>query len=197
MELGHGDVRLVDHAEEVVREVVEERVGGRSGRPPVDVPGVVLDAVAETHLAEHLEVVLGAHPQPLGLEELALGLQHPQPVRELRLDAGHRPLHPGPGGHVVGGGVDDHLLQLGEHLTGQRVETHQPLDRVAEQLGPEGGLLVGGENVDGVAAHPELPPGEAVLAALVGHVDQPAQDRLLRVVDAQVEPEQVALVLLG
>ena len=41
----------------------------------VEVARVVLDARAEADLAQHLEVVARPHPQPLGLEQLALRLE--------------------------------------------------------------------------------------------------------------------------
>ena len=41
-------------------------------------------------LAQHLEVVGGAHAQPLRLEQLALLLELGEPLRELGLDAGDR-----------------------------------------------------------------------------------------------------------
>ncbi len=59
---------LVDDRDEVVREVVEQGERCLARRSAVDVAGVVLDAVAEPELLHHLEVVLGAHPEPLGLE---------------------------------------------------------------------------------------------------------------------------------
>ena len=71
-DLGHGHVALVDHDQEVLREVVEQGVGPLAGRAAVEVGRVVLDARAHAGLLEHLEVVLGARAQPLGLEELAL-----------------------------------------------------------------------------------------------------------------------------
>ena len=74
---------------------------------------VVLDAVAVADLGHHLEVVLGAHAQPLGLEQLALLLELGQPLLELGLDAHDGRAHALLAGHVVGGREDDELLELG------------------------------------------------------------------------------------
>ena len=71
-DLRHRDVRLVDDDQEVVGEVVEQAVRRLARRAAVDVPRVVLDAVAEADLLHHLEVERGAHAQPLRLEQLAL-----------------------------------------------------------------------------------------------------------------------------
>ena len=65
-------MRLVDHDEEVVWEVVDEAVRRLARLALVDVPRVVLDAAAEPDLLHHLEVEGGAHPQALGLEQLSL-----------------------------------------------------------------------------------------------------------------------------
>ena len=72
---GIGLVGLVDEDDEVGGEVVEEVCGAEPGRPAVEVPRVVLDAVAEPELLQHLEVVLGALPDPVGLEHPSLGLE--------------------------------------------------------------------------------------------------------------------------
>lgn len=81
-DLGHGHVRLVDDEEEVVREVVDQGVRRGTGRAPVEVHRVVLDARAGADLAEHLQVVRRAHPQALGLQELALLLELGQALPE-------------------------------------------------------------------------------------------------------------------
>jgi hypothetical protein len=65
-------VRLVDDAQPVFGEVVEERVGRLARLPAVDVTRVILDPGAEPELPKHLQIVVGAHPQALCLEELSL-----------------------------------------------------------------------------------------------------------------------------
>ena len=97
-------MRLVDHDEVVVREVVEQRVRGAAGRSTVDVPRVVLDPRAEADLAEHLEVVGRPHPEPFGFEELALGLELREALVQLLLDRHQGLLHPLVAGDVVRGG---------------------------------------------------------------------------------------------
>ena len=134
--------------------------GGGAGLAAVDVPRVVLDAGGEPDLAHHLQVVGGAHAQPLRLQQLALLLQLGQPVGELDLDPAERALHPVRAGDVVRGREDPQLLVDGEDLAGDRVQRHQPLDLVAEHLDPDRVLLVDREDLDRVAAHPERAAGE-------------------------------------
>ena len=81
---------LVDDEQEVVGEVVEQRVRRLAGAAAVDVHRVVLDAVAVADLLHHLEVVLRAHAQALRLEQLALLLEPGQPLLQLGLDADDR-----------------------------------------------------------------------------------------------------------
>ncbi len=66
--LRHGDVRLVDEHQEVVREVVEQRPGRAALRAARQVPAVVLDAGAVARLAQRLEVVVRALLEPRRLE---------------------------------------------------------------------------------------------------------------------------------
>ena len=102
-DLRDGHMRLVDDQQEILGEVVQQRRRRGSGRAAVDMTRVVLDAGAEADLADHLQVVLGAHAQPLRLEQFALPIQIGQPLLEFGLDIGDGPLHPLGPGHVVRG----------------------------------------------------------------------------------------------
>ena len=70
--LGQGGVALVDEEYEVLGEVVQQGVGGRSGGPALDNPGVVLNARAVPQFLHHLDVVHGALFDALGLHQLVL-----------------------------------------------------------------------------------------------------------------------------
>ena len=87
VQLGHGDVALVDHAEVVLGEEVQERERRLPRGPAVEVAAVVLHARADPRLGQHLEVVLRADAQALRLEQLALPLELLEPLPQLDLDA--------------------------------------------------------------------------------------------------------------
>ena len=195
MQLRNGLMALVEHDEEVVREVVEQRVRRFAGFPSVDRARVVLDAVAVAEFLHHLEVVLGAHAEPLRLEELALLLELGQLLLELVLDPHHGPLQPLGTGHVVRGGEHDELLELGDLLAGDRIDHEDALDLVAEQLDADRGLVIGRMQLDGVAPHPELAAHEVHVVALVLHVHQSTEDRPLIVGLARSHDEELVLVL--
>ena len=76
-------MRLVDEDDEVVGEVVDQRVRRAARRAAVEDPRVVLDPRARTQLLEHLHVVLGALPEPVRLEQLARSLELRDPLVEL------------------------------------------------------------------------------------------------------------------
>ena len=61
---------LVDEADEVVGEVVQQAVRAIAGLAAVEDPRVILDAAAEPELAQHLHVVLGALAQPVDSSSL-------------------------------------------------------------------------------------------------------------------------------
>ena len=157
-ELGDGHVALVEDHQEVLGEEVEQGERRLARGPAVEVAAVVLDPAAHAGLGEHLEVVLGPHPEPLGLEQLAGVLSssvesargaRPRCCRRPRACA-RRPCRsgcwrrpPGPRDRRPISPVSD-------------VERPDPLDRVAEELDPDRPALVGGVDLDGVAARPEL-----------------------------------------
>ena len=105
--------------------------------------------------------------------------------------------HPLGAGDVVGGREHLRPWQLAQRLAGDRVDDRQPVDRVAEHLDAQHGLLVRRVHLDRVAADPEPAAAEHGVVAVELQVDEPAQDVAHVVVDADVEVEHVAPVLLG
>ena len=71
-DLRDGGVRFIDHEQEILREKIEQRERLRAGRAAGKMARVILDPVAEPHLLQHLEIVFGAHLQPLRFEQFAL-----------------------------------------------------------------------------------------------------------------------------
>ena len=111
-DLRHGLVRLVDEADEVVGEEVEQAERALAGRAAVQDARVVLDAVAEAELAQHLHVELRALAQAVRLEQLALLLELLAARLHLVADLAHRALDRRAVGRVVGGRPDAGVLEL-------------------------------------------------------------------------------------
>ncbi|CRK52076.1 hypothetical protein RHCRD62_30740 [Rhodococcus sp. RD6.2] len=195
-DLRHGHMRLVDDEEEVLGEVVDQGRGCRTRGTAVDVTRIVLDSRAEADLLDHLEVVIGAHPQPLRLQQLAPILQIGEALLELRLDVAHRALHPFRPRDVVGGREDAQRVDLPDDVTGQRVQVVQGLDLVTEELDAHREFLVRRNDLHGVPANPERAPRERDVVAVVLHVDEQAQECVPRNLDTDLEldrPVQVGL----
>jgi hypothetical protein len=157
---------------------------------------VVLDPGAGAHLPHHLDVVGGAHPQPLRLQQVPAALELLEPVGQLGLDPGDRALHALRPGDVVAGGEDVELLVLGDDLAAERVQRHEPLDLVAEELHPDGQLLVDREDLQRVAAHPERAPRAGQVVARVLDVDQATQQRVAVDLVAHLQADHAVDVLL-
>ena len=188
-------MRLVDDHEEVAREVVEQ--GERRGAlgASVEDPRVVLDAIAVAELAHHLHVVLGALAQPMGLEHLAGALELLEAPGELGADLLDRALDGRPRRHVVRRRVDHELIGQPVDLASDRIEVRDRLDLVAEERHAISGLRVGGLHLDHVAAGPEAAAVEHHVVAAVLDVDEPAQDRLARVLLPHPQVHHLLLVL--
>ena len=155
VQLRDGDVRLVDEEEEVLGEVVEQRWRRFAGKTAGEVARVVLDAVAVTDGLDHLEVETGSLVNALRLDETAL-----------RLELLFPPFHLGDDGFGCG------LLALGLNdimrlrVDGKArvlladgaeewVDLRERVDLVAEELDAIGVFVVGGKDLDDVAADAE------------------------------------------
>ena len=196
-DLRHGHVGLVQDDEEVLGEIVEQAVGGRSLLAAVDVPRVVLDAGAAADLAHHLDVVGRAHAQPLRLQELPLALELREPVDELGLDACDRPRHALRPRDIVRRREDVELLVLRHDLTGHGMQGHEALDLVTEHLDAHGMGLVDGEHLERVATHAERAALEARVVAGVLDVDEAPQQRVAVMLLAHAQAQHPIDVLLG
>ncbi len=92
---------------------------------------------------------------------------------------------------------DGDAFHLLEDVAAQHVEAGDALDLVAEVLHPHAYVLVGGDDLQHVAAHPEAAVEEVELGALVLHVDQPLEGRLHALVVAAAEELEHAEERLG
>ena len=169
---------LVDEEDEVVGEVVDQRVGRASRGTAIEDARVVLDAGAEAELTHHLHVVAGALLEPVRLELLAVLLEVRDLVAHLALDLVDRALHRLLLDDVVARRPDRDVVDHVEDLPRQRVEVLDRLDLVAEELDPIGGLRVCREDLEDLAARPEGSAGQVLVVTAVLHPDQLAKDVL-------------------
>ena len=116
--------------------------------------------------------------QPLRLQHPPLFAQSDEAFVQFLLYLDDRVLQLLAGGDEVLGRVDVDLRALGEDLTGERVELHDALDVVTEELDAHGHVLVCRHDLQRVAAHAEARPGEVVVVALVLHLDEAARQLL-------------------
>ena len=173
-DLRHGHVGLVDDDEGVLREVVHQGRRVLARLAPGQVARVVLDAVAIADLPQHLHVQERALLQPLRLEQPPARPEEVQALPELLADALERALELGGRRHVVAGRVDARLGYDAGGGPAERLEGHQPLDRIAPELDAERlGLGGGREDLDHVAPHPEGASAEIVVVPLVLDGHQP------------------------
>ena len=197
VELRDGDVGLVDEGHEVAGEVVEEGWGWLAGETAGEVARVVFDAVAVADGLDHLEVEAGALVDALGLDEAAFFFELRFPVGELGDD--------GVDGGGFALGLDD-VMRLwvdGEARVfladgaEERVDLREGVDLVAEELDAVGVFVVGGVDLDDVAADAEGAAAEVDVVALVEDFDEAAGDVFALELLAFFEEEKHAVVGFG
>ena len=194
--LRHRDVRLVDHEQPVVREVVEQRPRRAAGAPAGEVARVVLDARAVAGLAHRLDVVTRALLQPRRLQDAVERLQLLDALLQLLLDVLDRQLQLALRCDEVLRRVDINLVPLGEQFARERVDLDDALHLVAEEIDADGQLVVGGLDREAIAPHAELAAHQVHVVALVLHVDQAAHGRAAVEALALLEREDERLILL-
>ena len=182
VDLGDGDVGLVDEEEEVAGEVVEQGGWGLAGEAAGEVAGVVFDAVAVADGLDHFEVEAGALVDALGLDEAAFLFELGFPVGELGEDVVDGGVFAVGGDDVVAFGVDGEAGVLLLDGAEEGIDLGEGFDFVAEELDAEGVFVVGGVDLDDVAADAEGAAAEVDVVALVEDFDEAAGDVLARLI---------------
>ena len=190
-------VGLVDHRQEVVGEVIEQRVGRRPGGPIGHVDRVVLDPRAVARLLEHLDVEGRPLLDALGRDEVALPFEVAHAPLHQLLDLLDRVPEFLLGDRVVLGGVDKGRGLRGDDLAVQHVDFHQPVDLVAPKLHADGVAAVHREDLDGVAPDTEGPLVEIDVVSLVVQIDERGEKPLTTDLVAGFEPHRHPLVVAG
>ncbi len=198
VELGDGDVGLVDEEEVVAGEVVEERGRGFAGEAAGEVAGVVLDAVAVADGLDHFEVEAGALVDALRLDEAAFFFEVGLPLTPVSVEDGVD------GGgfalgldDVVGLGIDGEAGVFLADGAEERVDLREGVDLVAEELDAVGVFVVGGVDLDDVAADAEGAAAEVDVVAVVEDFDEAAGDVFAPDLLAFFEEQQHAVVGFG
>ena len=127
---------------------------------------------------DHLEVETGALVDALGLDEPAFVLELGFPVGELGDDGVDGAGLAVGRNDVVRLGVDGQARELLLDGAEERVDFGEAVDLIAEELDAEGVVVVGGVDLDDVAADAEGAAAEVDVVALVEDFDEAASDVL-------------------
>ena len=166
--LRQGDMALVYEEQEVVREIVKQSRGHTARRTARQNGRIVLDALADTHFRQHLNVVVRPLLDALGLDELAFRGE----LLHLRVALGADLFNGGSlfvgADDVVAGREDGNVLDHVLLCTREGVELGDAVDLVAEELHPDGQLAhISQIDVHDVAVDAELIADEINVIALI------------------------------
>ena len=148
---------FVHKQQKILREIIQQSCGHAARRTARQHRRVVFDALAHAHLVEHLNVVIGALGNALGLDELALCGE----LLHLRVALGADLFQRGglflSADNVVAGREDGHMLDHVLLGAGEGVELGDAVDLVPEELHPDGQFThIGQINVHRISVDAEL-----------------------------------------
>src|SRR5215831_20760002 len=137
---------------------------------------IIFNPVTETHFLQHLQIVFGAHSQPLRLEKFVLGFEFNDALLKLFTNGAQRAIELVRRRYELFGWKKCYNVERFVRVTCQRIEPADRVNFVAEKLQPDS-FLVGTRwiNLDHVAAHTEPSASEIDVVAVVKHVDQTSE----------------------
>ncbi len=197
LQLRDGLVALVDENHMIVRQIIEQRGRRFSWQAPGKMARVIFDAVAVADLLDHFEIEHGALIQPLRFHELAFFFELLVPPLEFALDALERLFARLGRHHVVRFRINGQPQVGLADLAEQRIDLAERVDFIAPELDAIRVIVVGGEDLDHVAAHAESAALEVIVVALVEDLDQLREDLLARDLLALFEHQEHAVVGFG
>ena len=154
-DLRQGDMALVDEADKVVREIVDQGERALARLAAVEIAGIILHARAVAHLLDHLDIVLHPLLEALRLEGFADALEildlGDKVVLDLENSLGALLL----GGDEVLRRVQVDLIQLLEPGARHGIHQRNAVHLVAEELDPGGIVGAAQENINGIAPDTE------------------------------------------
>src|SRR5208282_6809159 len=140
----------------ILREKINDRRGARAGRAPGDVARIILDAGANAHFLHHFEVVFGPLLDALSFEQFAALFEPRDAFAELLADGEDGAFHLVAGGDELFSRENRDRLGQFNFVSGQRLETRETLDLLAEKFHTQRVFAPGGTDFHRVAAHAEI-----------------------------------------
>ena len=187
---------LVDKEEKILREVIQQCGRRCAGLTALDHPGVVLNAVAEADLCHHFQIVGCPLGDSLGFHQLILRPEPGHLLVALPLDLHHGPGELIPGGNIVAGRIDGHMVNIPFRHTGDRIDLADPVDLVTEELHPDSSAApVSRINLQGITPNPEFISGKIQVISFIADLGQFLQHRIQRVFIAYPKGNDHALII--
>ena len=174
---------LVHDDQQILREEIHQCQRRLPGLAKIQMPRIVLDPAAESGLPHHLDVKVCPLGDPLGLDELVLGLKILHLLPHLGLNILTGPVDLLLRHHIVGGRPYHHMVKARVHPSGKLLHLADPVDLIAEPLDPDQ-VLAALRRID---LH-RIPP-DPEIAALQGQV-------IPRILDRYEIPDHLVPVLL-
>ena len=164
---------LVHEEQKILREIIQQGGGHTARRAAGQHRRIVFDALADTHLVQHLDIVVGALGNALRLDQLALGGELFDLCVALGTDLFQRSGLFFRADDIVAGREDGNVLDHVLLGAGQGVELGNAVDLIPEELHPDGKLAhISQINVHRVAMHPKLIAHKIHVVSLVLQGDQ-------------------------
>ena len=170
---------LVEDKEVIFGKKIKERVRSRARRATGEMPRVIFNAVAESHLLHHLEIELRSHANALGLDKFALALKLCDSRFQLAPDASHRGSELVVRGDELLGRKKSECRKRGAGMSRQGVKHADPVDFIAKKLHPHSLVIILRRvNLHHIPTNPEFSSTKGDIISLVEHLNNFFQEFL-------------------
>ena len=196
-QLRHGLVRFVDEHQVIAGEIIQQSRRRLARHSSGEMARIIFNAVAVAHHLNHFQIKLHALVDALCFDGAALFFQlHFPPCQFFfdGLDGGDTSLvlH-----YVVRLGINRKASVLLLYRAEERVDLRQRFHLISPQLDAVGHVVIGGEDLDHIAAHAKCSSAKLAIGPLVEDIDQFVGDVVARNLLTFFQKQHHAVVSLG
>ena len=197
-DLGDGDMALIDKEQEIIREVIKQS-GRRIARfSVVKMKRIILNPITEPDLLHHLQVIVGAHLQPLDLQQLSPLFKELQSSLQFHADISGRAFQIGFAADIMTPREDNRPAAFPRSYRTERINIGEPFNLIPPIFNPQDPVfLIGGKYLHHIPPNPKGTPVEIKIVSLILEVNQILEETAAGILIARLELNNLIPVFLG
>ena len=160
-------VALIDDANHIFGEIINERIRGLTRSASVQVPRIILDTVAVSHSLKHLKIIARSLCQPLGFQQLIVCFKLSHAMLKFFAYCLQCMSNLWTLSYIMGCGPNGNGIKLTDNLTGYVAYLSNGFHLIAKELYTQRIFRIGRKNIDNISTNTEHSALKVIVIAVI------------------------------